>query len=134
MDFFNSLSSHPWLQAIVFWDFPLAKSFGRVLPAGFQLVFLCPVHVGAGLALEFCCCPKESSSCPLGTRVLCGYHKENSPLLLLASSLASQAGASGSGRQRARVKLFSTPDKQSCSKKPLIIFHLSGVTHKAALP
>lgn len=47
MDFFNSLSPHPWLQAIVFWDFPLANSFGRALPAGFQLVRLCAVRVGA---------------------------------------------------------------------------------------
>lgn len=47
MDFFNSLSLRPWLQAIVFWDFPLANSFGRVLQAGFQLVRLCPLCVGA---------------------------------------------------------------------------------------
>lgn len=47
MGFFNSLSPHPWLQAILFWDFPLANSFGRVLQAEFQLVRLCPVCVGA---------------------------------------------------------------------------------------
>lgn len=50
MDFFNSVSPHPWLQAIVFWDFPLANSFGRVLQAGFQLVRLCPMCVGAAKA------------------------------------------------------------------------------------
>lgn len=47
MDFFNSLSPHPWIQAIFFWDFPLANSFGQVLQAGFQLVRLYPMCVGA---------------------------------------------------------------------------------------
>lgn len=96
----HTLGSRP-----VFWDFPLASSFGRVLPAGFQLVRLCPALLGqAGLR----CWPVEPSSCgSAGPQLSLGTHlcsvaakRKSSPLLLLANALASQS------RQRARVQLF----------------------------
>jgi len=109
MDFFNSLSPHPWLQAIVFWDFPLANIFGRVLQAGFQLVRLCPVCVGAakpgcgfpvlldGIPLLSIYMPTTSPSHKSEgggsyARVLHRFTRGKSlPLLLMANSLAFQS-------------------------------------------
>lgn len=109
MDFFNSLSLHPWLQAMLFWDFPLANSFGRPLQAGFQLVRLCPGCVGAakpgcgfpvlldGIPLLSICIGMTSPLCKSEgrgsyARVLHWFTREKTlPLLLTANSLAFQS-------------------------------------------
>lgn len=83
MDFFNSLSPHPWLQAIVFWDFPLANSFGRALPAGFQLVRLCAVRVGAA---------RPGCGFPDGIPLLSICMGTTSPLCTHVSSTGYQEG------------------------------------------
>ena len=126
MDFFNSLSPHLWLQAIVFWDFPLANSFGRVLQAGFQLVRLCPVCVGAakpgcgfpilldGIPLLSICMGTTSPLCKSKgrgsyARVLRWFTRGKSlPLLLMANSLAFQSRdhpvLEGKGHERSCFK------------------------------
>lgn len=125
-DFCNSLSPHPWLQPTDFWDFPLANSFGRVLQAGFQLVRLCPVCVGAakpdcgfpvlldGVPLLSICMGTTSLLCKsegIGSyaRVLQWFTRgKRLPLLLKTNSLAF--------RSREHPVLEGKGHEQSCLK------------------